>query len=116
MSENLSPGAGGKGTSGYWGYGTDENAQKIEDRYEDHLRKQIEIVFKRAYKCTAHSVLTCKTCTTRNLIHWCSKSQRFGFDEQPKIKVTEGGYHVTKCAYCGDSLRRVRAGKHKRRD
>lgn len=107
MSEN-NVGAGGKGTSGYWGSSTDEAK---EAAFEAHYR---QLIPKGLYKTHAHNPLTCGLCTNeRQTLFYCAKGG-LGFGGLPIVKVREGEYRLERCGLCGE-VRSRRKVHHKKR-
>lgn len=109
MSDN-NPGAGGKGSAGYWGYSSDEAK---DEQYERMYRLRIP---KNRYKTTTHNPLTCGKCTnSARTVHLCNVALKFGFGDLPRITEHVGNKQIERCAYCKQVLKETRTpGKPKK--
>src|SRR5690349_13183331 len=107
MSDN-NPGAGGKGTSGYWEPSSDDRADEaFESRYRT-------LIPKGKYKTSAHNPLTCDVCKRpdTDIIFVC-QSGGIGFGSLPTVTAREGEYKVTRCVLCNE-VRSKRKIRHKK--
>ncbi len=111
MSDN-NPGAGGKGTAGYFGYSTDATINgHSEDEFE---RRYMQLIPQNVYKTRAHDYTTCKICTSKNSITFCPN---FGlsFEPLPTEVLNLGNRRVTRCVYCKKAFRNDPIGKRPKR-
>ena len=108
MSENH-PGAGGKGTAGYFGYSTDEaKDEAFERRYREQIPKGI-------YGSRAHNEETCTKCTKlEKTLHYCNQ-HGFGLGRLPVTKEKIGSFTVVTCEYCKRGLNGKQVNQYKTR-